>query len=115
MIPTIAIVAISRRTQCVVIAFGNIGSEKRTKPYVPIFSRTPARMTEPAVGASTCASGSHVGKGNIGTLTANPKNRAKKTRIWRGAGIEGVTAVRAGMSNVGAWWRPAYPSTPEVL
>ena len=41
------------------------------KPYVPIFSSTPARITEPAVGASTCASGSHVCSGTIGTLIAN--------------------------------------------
>ena len=39
---------------------GSNGSEKRRKPYVPIFSKTPARMTEPAVGASVCASGSQV-------------------------------------------------------
>ncbi len=39
---------------------GSKGSEKRIKPYVPIFKRTPARMTEPAVGASVCASGSQV-------------------------------------------------------
>ena len=32
---------------------GNSGSEKRRNPYVPIFSRTLARITEPAVGAST--------------------------------------------------------------
>src|SRR6185295_17681614 len=30
----------------------------------------PARITEPAVGASTCASGSQVCTGHIGTLTA---------------------------------------------
>ena len=31
---------------------GSSGSEKRRKPYVPIFSRTLARITDPAVGAS---------------------------------------------------------------
>src|SRR5712671_342828 len=60
---------------------GKKGSEKRTNPYVPIFSRTPARMTEPAVGASTCASGSHVWNGNIGTFTANAMKNAKKSQI----------------------------------
>src|SRR5882757_7071992 len=60
---------------------GKKGSEKRTNPYVPIFSRTPARMTEPAVGASTCASGSHVWNGNIGTLMANPRKNARNKRM----------------------------------
>ncbi len=56
---------------------GRSGSEKRMNPYVPIFSKTPARMTEPAVGASVCASGSHVWNGNIGTLIANAKKNAQ--------------------------------------
>ena len=30
------------------------------KPYPPILSSIAAKITEPAVGASTCASGSHV-------------------------------------------------------
>src|SRR6266545_3448820 len=58
---------------------GGSGSEKRRKPYVPIFSRTLASTTEPAVGASVCASGSQVWNGNIGTLTANPTKKAQKT------------------------------------
>ena len=40
-----------------------------------------ARMTEPPVGASTCASGSQVCTGHIGTLTANATRKAMKTRI----------------------------------
>jgi hypothetical protein len=47
---------------------------------VPIFSITPARMTEPAVGASTCASGSQVWNGNSGTLIANASANARKNR-----------------------------------
>ena len=35
-------------------------------------------MIEPAVGASTCASGSQVWNGNIGTLIANPARSSKK-------------------------------------
>jgi hypothetical protein len=35
-------------------------------------------MIDPAVGASTCASGSQVWKGKIGTLIANPANRSRK-------------------------------------
>src|SRR5208282_2701711 len=58
------------------------GNEKRMKPYVPIFSRTPARITEPAVGASTWASGSQVWKGNIGTLIAKPRKKAKNNQNW---------------------------------
>ena len=60
-------------------ARGSSGSEKRRKPYVPIFSRTLARTTEPAVGASVCASGSQVWNGNIGTFTAKPRKKAQKT------------------------------------
>src|SRR5215472_18989613 len=37
-----------------------------------------ARITEPPVGASTCASGSQVCTGNIGTLTAKASMRARK-------------------------------------
>src|SRR5215467_5884977 len=66
-----------------VMTWGKNGSEKRTNPYVPIFSRTPARMTDPAVGASTWASGSQVWKGNIGTLIANPMKKARKIQYWR--------------------------------
>ena len=42
------------------VASGNMGTENRKNPYVPIFKRTPARITEPAVGASVCASGNQV-------------------------------------------------------
>ena len=42
------------------LASGNIPTEKRIKPYPPIFNNTPANITEPAVGASTCASGNQV-------------------------------------------------------
>src|SRR5262252_211455 len=75
----IARTTIVRTTQGVRTASGNIGSEKRTNPYVPIFSRMAARITEPAVGASVWASGSQVWNGNIGTLIAKPRKKAKKT------------------------------------
>ncbi len=51
---------------------GRIGNAMRMNPYVPIFSMTPASSTEPIVGASVWASGSHVWNGHIGTLTAKP-------------------------------------------
>ena len=60
---------------------GNIGRQNRTRPYVPIFSMTDASITEPAVGASTCASGSQVCSGNIGTFTAKAKKNARKSII----------------------------------
>ena len=40
-------------------------------------------MTEPAVGASTCASGSQVWNGNIGTLIAKARKNARKAKTWR--------------------------------
>src|SRR5260370_21049687 len=66
-------------------SLGSNGSEKRMKPYVPIFSKTPARMTEPAVGASVCASGSQVWNGNMGTLMANAKKKPQKSHTFRGS------------------------------
>ena len=40
-----------------------------------------ASTTEPPVGASTCASGSQVCTGHIGTLTAKASRKARKSRI----------------------------------
>src|SRR5437773_8485438 len=62
---------------------GSMGKLNRRNPYVPIFNSTAARITEPAVGASTCASGSHVWNGNIGTLMANPTKNARNTQYWK--------------------------------
>src|ERR1700730_19389452 len=72
---------IQLRTFVCISTSGKNGSEKRMKPYVPIFNRTPARMTEPAVGASTCASGSQVWNGNIGTLMANARKNARNSKM----------------------------------
>ena len=47
---------------------------------------TAARMTEPAVGASVCASGSQVCTGNSGTLTANAIAKPQKSQ--RPASVE---------------------------
>ena len=41
---------------------------------------TPARMTEPAVGAWVWASGSHVCNGNNGTFTAKAMAKAKNSQ-----------------------------------
>src|SRR5216684_5735986 len=78
-------------------AFGTSGREKRMNPYVPIFNRTLARMTEPAVGASVCASGSQVWKGNMGTFTAKPTKNAQNTHQATVAG--GLAFIRSAMSN----------------
>ncbi len=42
----------------------------------------PARITEPAVGASTCASGSQVWTGHIGILTAKLAKKASQRKVW---------------------------------
>ena len=47
---------------------------------MPSFSRTPASITEPAVGASVWASGSQVCTGNSGTLTAKADGEARKSQ-----------------------------------
>ena len=47
---------------------------------MPSFSKTPAKMTDPAVGASVWASGSQVWSGNSGTFTANAKANDKNTQ-----------------------------------
>ncbi len=50
---------------------------------MPILSMTPARITEPAVGASVCASGSQVCTGHIGTLIAKASAKAANSqRPW---------------------------------
>src|SRR5665811_2075260 len=68
--------------------------QKRIMPYTPILSNTPARITEPAVGASTCASGSHVCTGNMGTLMANATKKAKKPQNWMFEGKPAFCSVK---------------------
>src|SRR5215467_5502235 len=80
---------------------GSSGSENRRKPYVPIFSRTLARITEPAVGASVCASGSQVWKGNIGTFTAKPTKKAQNTHHW--TLLASVVFIKSAMPNEYVW------------
>ena len=62
------------------VAAGVIGRQNRSMPYVPIFKRTEARITEPAVGASTWAAGSQVWTGNMGTLMAKARKKARNTQ-----------------------------------
>src|SRR5204862_4407414 len=81
---------------------GSNGREKRMKPYVPIFRRTPARMTEPAVGASVCASGSQVWNGNMGTLMANAKKKPQNSHTFSGSEKCCAAASKVGTSKVRA-------------
>src|SRR4029079_5040977 len=78
----------------VAAASGNSGTANRRNPYAPSLSRIPARITEPAVGASVCASGSHVWNGNIGTLIANARKNARKAPTWR-AGAKPEEAAKS--------------------
>src|SRR5664279_4950415 len=100
MMPMSDSVTTSVRTHGVIATPGKNGREKRRKPYVPIFNRTPARITEPAVGASTCASGSQVWNGNIGTLIANPRKNAKNSHNAAGPAIFGAVVYNSGIENV---------------
>ena len=73
-------------------------------PYVPSFSITPARITEPAVGASVCASGSQVCSGKSGTLMAkarkNAPNISSSVRAGRITRPDCKSAIISGRSNV---------------
>src|SRR3981189_2332704 len=79
-------------------ASGNRGREKRTRPYPPIFNKTPARITEPAVGASTCASGSQVWTGHIGILTAKEAKNASHPQVCSERGT--AVCIKVGISVV---------------
>src|SRR6218665_2377599 len=81
---------------------GSQGKLKRTNPYVPIFNRMPAKITEPAVGACTCASGNQVCSGNNGTLIAKPANNPQKIQNCAVVdnGCAASRAVILGIENV---------------
>ncbi len=59
-------------------ASGNKPSEYRKKPKPPNFSKIPAKITLPAVGASQWASGSQIWNGTTGILTANERKKANQ-------------------------------------
>src|SRR5206468_1695789 len=85
-------------------ASGKRGRQKRIIPYVPIFSSTPASITEPAVGASTCASGSQVCSGKSGTLIANARKNAKKNQKRKNSDVpsesDTPTALTSGLRRI---------------
>ena len=76
---------------------------------MPSFSSTPARITDPAVGASVWASGSHVCIGNSGTLTASATANARK--IQRAADQSKGLALDESSTTV----RPSAISTTSKL
>jgi hypothetical protein len=57
-------------------------------------------MTEPAVGASVCASGSQVWNGNMGTLMANAKKNAQNSSTCVWVSNCAAEARSVGISNV---------------
>src|SRR6266496_1573011 len=61
----------------------------------------PARITEPAVGASTCASGSQVCTGHIGIFTANEAKNASHAQVCNERGT--AVCISVGMSVVPAF------------
>ena len=69
---------------------------------MPIFSITPARMIEPPVGASTCASGSQVCSGKSGTLMAKASEKAKKSHMPCGSMPVSVPLRSAKLDDAGS-------------
>src|SRR5688500_19388792 len=67
----------------------------RISPYVPTFNSNAARRTEPAVGASVCASGSQVCSGTNGTFTANAMKNARNNHRAVVAGRPSATPSSA--------------------
>ena len=102
-----------RRARSSAAAVGNSGKANRTRPYVPIFRSTPARMTEPAVGASTCASGSQVWNGKSGTLIANASVNARKNQNSRCGGSRQVVELQQVEAVAGAGQRVVHPGQAD--
>src|ERR1700722_9559897 len=100
-IPMTASVRIAKRTGGYAATPGKSGTAKRTNPNVPIFSMIDARITDPAVGASTCASGSQVWNGHIGIFTAKDAKKANQAHICKERGT--AVCIRVGMSVVPAF------------
>src|SRR5437867_9575163 len=98
MMPITAIVIISGANWR--DAAGNNPKLNRNRPYVPIFNRTPARITDPAVGASVWASGSQVWNGHSGTLmqnaNANARNSQNSARLEMSGALLRIVASSVG-------------------
>ena len=82
---------------------------------MPSFNMTPARITEPAVGAWVWASGSHVCSGNSGTLTANATAKPRNSQRSVDCASDWEVAIRT-RSNV--TWPPlccAFSTTSTII
>ena len=77
---------------------------------MPTFSSTPASRTDPAVGASVWASGSHVCSGNTGTFTANATKNPRNSQRAVATGSPLATDSRTRTSKLPA---PATDATCE--
>ena len=68
---------------------------------MPSFSSTPARITDPAVGAWVWASGSQVCTGNSGTFTANAMAKAKNSQrpVASGNSARSASVTRSNVSS----------------
>ena len=78
MMPITASTRMIVRTVGFIAAPGKSGTREAQEAERAQLEHDAARTTEPAVGASTCASGSQVWNGNIGTFTANARKNAPK-------------------------------------
>jgi len=63
-------ILIKRDEDSVTVVWNSVNM--RAIPYPPSFSKIAAKTIDPAIGASTCALGSHKCAENIGSLTKNP-------------------------------------------
>ncbi len=66
----------------------------------------PARITEPAVGASTWASGSQVWTGHIGILTAKLAKKASHSQVCIASGKCAVVEQRGDVGGAGYQYMP---------
>src|SRR2546427_220094 len=79
---------------------GTIGSLTGMTRNPPSLSRTPARITDPPVGASTWASGNHVWSGHVGNFVPKAMRSPTNARSASGPGGIGRVEMIAVMSNV---------------
>ena len=90
---------------------GAIGKAKRSAPNWPILMTMPASTTDPAVGASPWARGSHECTGTNGTLTAKPPMMARNTHHCVEAGSDWPYWISVEMlKSIGVPWSMALPA-----
>lgn len=68
----------------------------RRIPYPPSFSKIAAKIIDPAIGASTCALGSHRCTVNMGSFTINPPKVISHANV-----IDGKSDGNAIVMNIG--------------